>query len=128
MSIQMDLKSVTISRDDLAVVADATDIRFPTRAAESRRIARLRTMLATASDLSRALSDHTRHSLIDCQGTHGTWDLARDVDDLYRALVAYSTSIQELAEEYRPVVRGPARIPDDVTIPAQGEKLDIGAA
>ena len=128
MSIQIDLKSVTISRDDLAVVADATDIRFPTRAAESRRIAHLRSMLAAASDLSRALSDHTRHSLVDCQGTHGTWDLARDVDDLYRALVAYSTSIQELAAEYRPVVRGPARVPDDVSTPAQSANRDIGVA
>ena len=128
MSIQINLKSVTISRDDLAVVADATDIRFPTRAAESRRVARMREMLATASDLSRALTDHTRHSLIDCQGTHGTWDLARDVDDLYRALVAYSTSIQELAEEYRQVVRGPARIPEDAATPAQSANIDIGAA
>ena len=128
MAIQIDQKSVTISRDDLAVVADATDIRFPTRAAESRRIAHLRGMLAAASDLSRALSDHTRHSLIDCQGTHGTWDLARDVDDLYRALVAYSTSIEELAAEYRPVVRGPARVPTDVPTEIQGAGLDIGAA
>ena len=124
----MDLTSVTISRDDLAVVADATDIRFPTRAAESRRVAHLRQMLAAASDLSRALSEHTRHSLIDCQGTHGTWDLARDVDDLYRALVVYSAAIQELAGEYRPVVRGPARVPADVSTPAQSASADIGVA
>lgn len=128
MSIQLDPNSVTLSREDLAVVADATVIRFPTRAAECRRVARMREMLAAASDLSRALSDHTQHSLVDCQGTQGAWDLARDVDTLYGALTAYCASMQKLAAEYRQVVRGPARVPADIDTPAPNANLDIGAA
>ena len=111
MSTNMDSTSITISREDIAIVADATVIRFPLRAHECKRVARMREMLAAASELCRTLSDHTQHSLVDCQGSHGTWDLARDADAFYCALAAYSAAVSELASEYRSVVRGPARAP-----------------
>ena len=111
MSSNMDNDCVTISREDIAIVADATVIRFPLRAPECKRVARMRDMLAASSELCRTLSDHTQHSLIGCQGTHGTWDLTEDADAFYRALATYAAAVREVAAEYRAAVRGPARVP-----------------
>lgn len=128
MSSHMDDTSIKISREDIAVVADATVIRFPLRAHECKRVTHMREMLATASELCRTLSDHTQHSLIDCQGSHGTWDLSKDADAFYRALAAYADSVREVAEEYRSVVRGPARLPVADPGTAHHDYRDAGPA
>ncbi len=124
----MDDTSISISREDIAIVADATVIRFPLRAHESKRVAHLREMLATASDLCRTLSDHTQHSLVDCQGSHGTWDLTKDADAFYRALAAYADAVREVAAEYRSVVRDPARLPVSDPGTAHRDCINAGPA
>ena len=128
MSTDMDNTSVTISREDIAIVAEATVTRFPLRAPECKRVARMREMLAASSDLCRALSDHTQHSLIGCQGSHGTWDVTQDADAFYRALAAYAAAVREVAAEYRSAVRGPTRTPDVDPATAGAPNYGVGAS
>ncbi len=98
--------SVIVEHDDLQVVAEAMMLRLQLRSTEARRIARMRELLAAATELSRALSSHTHHALVHCQGSHGTWDLERDTAALFDALSAYGALVHDVALEYRPIARG----------------------
>jgi hypothetical protein len=100
-----DAPSVTITRDDLEIVAEAMMLRFHLRGSESRRVARMREQLATASELCRALNTHTHHALVHCQGSHGTGDLQADTAALYDALASFALLVHEVAGEYRATVR-----------------------
>ncbi|MDB4882106.1 MAG: hypothetical protein JWL95_872 [Gemmatimonadetes bacterium] len=93
--------TVSFSRRDLAVVAEAVTARFPLRAGEARRLARMRLLLASAADLNRTLATHTHRSLVHCQGSHGVGDIAVDTHALFEALGAYAALIRDTADAYR---------------------------
>jgi hypothetical protein len=94
-----------ISRDDLRIVAEMVEMRLPLRTPEQRRVQRAREVLAAEADLARAISVHTQHALISCQGSHGAANLADDTASLYAALANYAAVVREVADEYRPLVQ-----------------------
>ena len=93
--------SVNVSRQDFAIVAEAVMARFPLRAGEARRQARMRELLAQSQELNRLLAAHTHRVLVHCQGTHGVGDLAADSESLFDALAAYGALVRDIADTYR---------------------------
>src|SRR3954452_13511189 len=93
--------SVNFSRQDFTVVAEAVMVRFPLRAGETRRLTRIRELLAQAQELNRLLSTHTHRALVHCQGSHGIGDVAADSHALFDALAAYGVLIRDIADTYR---------------------------
>lgn len=93
-----------ISREDLQIVAEMVEMRLPLRAPEQRRVQRAREVLAAEAELARAVTLHTQHALISCQGSHGAANLAQDTASLYAALAHYGAIIREVADEYRSLV------------------------
>jgi hypothetical protein len=102
------VSDVTIDLRDLEVVADAVMLRLDDPGAEAQRVARMRELLWSASELTRALSLHTQHALVDCCGTHGNGNLAMDTVALHSALTRYAELIHHIAIEYRVVVQSEA--------------------
>jgi len=108
MSLPRELEiptSTVISREDLRIVADVVEMRLPLRTPEQRRVVRAREVLAAEAELGRAVTVHTQHALISCQGSHGAADLAEDTAALYAALARYAAVIREVANEYRGLVQ-----------------------
>ena len=111
MDLQIrDRLSPGISLEDLEVVCDAVMLRFGAAEAETERIERMREVLWAASVLTRALSTHMQHSLVDCCGTLGNSDLPADTLALHQALVRYSQLVRSVAVAYRPAVRPSDRV------------------
>lgn len=101
-----------ISREDLQIVAELVEMRLPLRGPEQRRVQRARDVLAAEAELARAITAHTQHALISCQGSHGAADLARDTATLCAALAHYAAIVREVADEYRSLVQaGDAPLP-----------------
>jgi hypothetical protein len=115
MSLPRELEiplTTSISRENLQIVAEMVEMRLPLRAPEQRRVARAREVLAAEAELARAVSAHTQHALISCQGSHGAANLAADTATLYAALSAYAAVIRDVADEYRALVHaGEAPLP-----------------
>lgn len=109
----------TIRLEDLQALARIGTLRLPLREPESRRAARVRAVLAAASDLSRLLAAHTHGLLVSCQGTPGTGDLERQTVELHEAATRYVALLDELVRDYRrlldappsPALRAPAAAP-----------------
>ena len=97
-----------ISREDLQIVAEMVEMRLPLRTPEQRRVQRARDVLAAEAELARAISAHTQHALISCQGSHGAANLAQDTAVLYVALAIYAAIVREVADEYRSLVHASA--------------------
>jgi hypothetical protein len=97
--------STGISREDLQIVAEMVVMRLPLRTPEQRRVARAREVLAAEAELARAISAHTQHALISCQGSHGAANLANDTSVLFEAFTTYATLVRGVAAEYRGLVR-----------------------
>jgi hypothetical protein len=95
---------VGISLGDLETVSEAVMLRLDDPEQETLRVARMRELLWAASELTRALSIHTQHALVDCSGTHGNGDLATDTRALHRALGHYAHLVSEVAAGYRDLV------------------------
>lgn len=108
MSLPRELEipaSTVISRVDLQIVAEMVEMRLPLRAPEQRRVQRARDVLAAEAELARAITVHTQHALISCQGSHGAANLAEDTAALSAALAQYAAIISEVADEYRSLVQ-----------------------
>ena len=108
MSLPRELEipaTTVISREDLQIVAEMVEMRLPLRAPEQRRVQRAREVLAAEAELARAITVHTQHALISCQGSHGAANLAEDTAALYVALAHYAAVIRDVADEYRPLVQ-----------------------
>ena len=54
----------------------------------------MRALVAAEADLNRALSTHTRCFLVNCQGSHGTGNLAYETEQLHAALTQYAELVQ----------------------------------
>lgn len=107
MSLTRELEipmTTVVSREDLQIVAEVVEMRLPLRAPEQRRVARARQVLAAEAELARAVSAHTQHALISCQGSHGAANIAEDTAALYAALASYAAVVREVADEYRSLV------------------------
>lgn len=104
LGLEMSL-SAGISREDLQIVAEMAVMRLPLRAPEQRRVSRIRELLAAEAELGRAVSAHTQHALINCQGSHGAANLVDDTTTLFQALVSYAALLKLVAAEYRGLVR-----------------------
>lgn len=96
--------STGISREDLQIVAEMVVMRLPLRTPEQRRVARAREVLAAEAELARAISAHTQHALISCQGSHGAANIANDTTALFEAFTCYATLVRSVAAEYRTLV------------------------
>ena len=105
-------QTTVISREDLQIVAEMVEMRLPLRTPEQRRVQRAREVLAAEAELARAVSAHTQHALISCQGSHGAANIGQDTAALYAALANYAAVIREVADEYRALVRA-----SDVPLP-----------
>jgi len=95
---------VSVGLEELQVFSRAVMLRLPLRIPELRRIGRIKDALTAASELNKALSAYIQHALVDCHGSHGTADLAKDAAALFDALSRYTSELQKTAEEYRSLV------------------------
>jgi hypothetical protein len=86
---------VTLSLEDLRVATQIGLLRLPTQDAEAKRVALMRALVAAEADLNRALSAHTRCFLVNCQGSHGTGNLAYETEQLHAALTRYGELVRE---------------------------------
>jgi hypothetical protein len=84
----------TISLEELQLVTQLGLLRLPTQEAETKRLALMRALVAAEADLNRALSTHTRCFLVNCQGSHGTGNLAYETEQLHAALTRYAELVQ----------------------------------
>jgi hypothetical protein len=90
-----------IACDDLATLAEVAMLRFPLRAAESRRLERMRAVLAASTELGQAVSAYTHCALVNCQGSHGVGSVREQGVAFYAALERYAVLVRELADDYR---------------------------
>lgn len=97
---QEDQESLNIQVRDLDVLAAMVLHRFPANADEEERIDRIRALLASAAELSRALVLQTRYALVDHRGSPGTNDLAAATQQLFQRLQNYAVTLHELGEHY----------------------------
>ena len=111
-----------IALDDLEVVRFAVMLRLSAEDAEAARVERLRELLWAASVLTRALSTHMQHSLVNCCGSLGTSNLAVETVDLHRALTRYSELVRVVAADYRPIVRVSGEPLHDDARPLHGDR------
>ncbi|HKG94551.1 MAG TPA: hypothetical protein VKA84_21740 [Gemmatimonadaceae bacterium] len=111
-----DAGDVGITLDDLETVSEAVMLRFPLRHAESHRIERMRELLDAASELNRALTQHTQHAVVHCRGSHGTGDLVADAGVLFDALATFGMVVRDVAAEYRSTVRDPVTPPVEAPV------------
>ena len=85
---------------ELRALSEICTLRLPLREAEHRRVERVREALAAGSELARAVGSHTHCLLVNCQGSHGAGDPAREADALHAALARYSALVGALTQEY----------------------------
>ena len=90
-----------IAAEDLATLAEVASLRFPLRAAESRRLERMRTLLAAATELGQTLNQYTHCALVNCQGSHGVGSVHEHGERFMTALATYAELVREVAAEYR---------------------------
>ena len=84
----------TISLEELQIVTQLGLLRLPTQEAETKRVTLMRALVAAEADLNRALSAHTRCFLVNCQGSHGTGNLAYETEQLHAALTRYAELVR----------------------------------
>ena len=99
--------ALAVKTDDLKTVAELVTMRFPLRAPETRRVARLRSLLAATAEVNRSLSTFLEHALVHCHGTAGTSDLSADTAALDHALRTFSAEIGSIARDYDDAVNRP---------------------
>ena len=89
-------RNATVRLDDLRALTELGLLRLPSPAAESRRTTHMRTVVAAASDLDRALASQIRCMLVNCQGSHGAGDLPRETEELHAALMQYAELVHDV--------------------------------
>ena len=76
--------------------------------AESRRAAHMRTVVAAATALNHALASQIRCMLVNCQGSHGAGDLARETEELHAALMQYAELVHDVGRDRERILTGVA--------------------
>ena len=92
--------ALVVKTEDLKTVAELVTMRFPLRAPEMRRVARLRGLLAATAEVNRSLSTFLEHALVHCHGTAGSSDLSADTTALDQALRNFSVEVASVAHDY----------------------------
>lgn len=99
--------ALVVTSEDLSTIAELITMRFPLRGPETKRVARLRTLLAATAELNRTLSTYSQHALVHCHGTAGTSDLSADTVALDNALRTFCAEIESVARDYGDAVNAP---------------------
>ena len=99
-------RDATVRLDDLRALTELGLLRLPSTDAEARRTAHMRTVLAAASALEHALASQIRCMLVNCQGSHGAGDLARETDTLYAALLQYAELVHDVGRDRERIMTG----------------------
>ena len=99
--------ALVVKTEDLKTVAELVTMRFPLRAPETRRVVRLRSLLAATSEVNRSLATFLEHALVHCHGSAGTSDLSADTAALDQALRNFSAEIASVAHDYDGAVNRP---------------------
>ena len=94
MELTSTAPGATVGLEELQIVTQLGLLRLPTQEAETKRVTLMRALVAAEADLNRALSTHTRCFLVNCQGTHGTGNLAYETEQLHAALARYAELVQ----------------------------------
>jgi hypothetical protein len=101
-------RNATVRLDDLRALTELGLLRLPSADAEARRTAHMRTVVAAASELDRALASQIRCMLVNCQGSRGAGDLARETDALYAALLQYTELVHDVGRDRERIMTGAA--------------------
>jgi hypothetical protein len=101
-------RNATVRLDDLRALTELGLLRLPSAAAESRRTTHMRTVVAAASALNHALASQIRCMLVNCQGSHGAGDLARETEELYAALMQYAELVHDVGRDRERILTGVA--------------------
>jgi len=99
-------RNATVRLDDLRALTELGLLRLPSPTAESRRTAHMRAVVAAASELNHALASQIRCMLVNCQGSHGAGDLARETDQFHAALVRYAELVHDVGRDRERIVTG----------------------
>lgn len=113
---------VTIGRSDLHIAAIVISGRFREAEAEQQRLALVDALLRMESDLARALAEQARHALSESRGSHSTWDVAADSEEVYAALGRYADALQRIASRYQSL----AASADTIEGAAVRDRIDPG--
>ena len=97
-------EEVRISRATLRIAAAAVSVRLRDPGAEQRRLALVAELLRLQSTLGRALGEHARHSLSEWRGSHSTWDVVAEAEEVYVALEQYGNVLQAVVRAYGAVI------------------------
>jgi hypothetical protein len=103
-------RNATVRLDDLRALTELGLLRLPSADAEARRTAHMRTVLAAATDLDRALASQIRCMLVNCQGSRGNGDLAQETDAMFAALLRYTELVHDIGRDRERIVSGPAEV------------------
>ena len=101
-------RTATVRVDDLRALTELGLLRLPSPAAESRRAAHMRTVVVAATALNHALASQIRCMLVNCQGSHGAGDLARETEELHAALMQYAELVHDVGRDRERILTGVA--------------------
>ena len=104
-------EAVRIARTTLRIAAAAVSVRLRDPGAEQRRLALIAELLRLESNLGRALGEHARHSLSESRGSHSTWDVVAEAEEVFVALEQYGAVLQAVARAYGALI--PTSAPDE---------------
>jgi hypothetical protein len=103
-------RNATVRLEDLRALTELGLLRLPSADAEARRTTHMRTVLAAATELDRALSSQIRCMLVNCQGSHGTGDLVHETDVVFAALLRYAELVHDVGRDRERILSGPAEV------------------
>jgi hypothetical protein len=101
-------RNATVRLDDLRALTELGLLRLPSPAAESRRAAHMRAVVTAATALNHALASQIRCMLVNCQGSHGAGDLARETDQFHAALMHYAELVHDVGRDRERIMTGVA--------------------
>ena len=103
-------RNATVRLDDLLALTEHGLLRLPSADAEARRTEHMRTVLAAASELDRALASQIRCMLVNCQGSRGNGDLAEETDAMFAALLRFTELVHDIGRDRERIMSGPAEV------------------
>ena len=103
-------RNATVRLDDLRALTELGLLRLPSADAEARRTAHMRTVLAAATELDRALASQIRCMLVNCQGSRGTGDLVSETDAMFAALLRYTELVHDVGRDRERIMSGPTEV------------------
>ena len=95
---------VTISCTDVRIAALVASIRVREPGAEQRRLILVDELLRVERNLARVLGEHARHALSESRGSHSTWDVAAEAEEVFTALEGYAATLQLVVGEHRSLI------------------------